>query len=280
MNWVKDIPFELRQQIYQQLCLVTPVTVHNVESKYAQGCRYLNDTSRRGPIASCLSLVLTCRAVKAEFEPIFLQETTFIAHFNTLYQHTGYHRSSCSGKMSNDWYPDLGCFNSYLPEIWGHESLKFFKQTESQPLEAFFNARNIQMHLADRKDDLMQVSCTPSFMKQTYDHFVITEPLGCDKHLPHRLWESQNLVELLRFCRGRVRKVQFWWHLVPSEPAEVVAWHIEPAEARLKILEGGVPPQGERRLETRALKDQRYLPKTSACRLSCKLQGYPCVHLF
>jgi hypothetical protein len=204
MRWLEDIPLELRLDIYDLLCVTTPVRVHNIE--YPQKCEYLNDETRRKRIASGIKLMLTCRAVMAEFEPIFLRRTAFDAHF---VQYTS-------------------CFQYCLPGNEKFTPVYFFGRQESRPLDKYFGPSNIQALLHSsytlQKDP---GTLTPSYMKHTHDRFIISEPLGCHRYPVYRADQAARLVRLLHYCRGRVRELEFWWHPVRWRPAEVaIPWRV------------------------------------------------------
>jgi hypothetical protein len=201
MRWLQDIPLELREQIYEQLCLDTPVLVHNIA--YPQDCKFLNNENRR--LASGISLLLTCNAVHAEFESIFWRYTTFTAHF----------------------LERRSCFKYCLPGNEKETPVHFFNQQEHQPLRDYFSVGNLQIQFINQRH-LKTLECpTPSFMKHTFDRFVISEPLGCHRYPPTRAKQANDLIRLLSFCRGRVREVEFWWHPVRWQPAETaIPWRI------------------------------------------------------
>lgn len=201
MQWLEAMPFELRLQIYEEFCRCTPVLVHNID--YPQGCKYLKEAAGRRRAASAVSLLLTCKAVRSEFESLFYQQTNFTAHFET-------HGS---------------CFQYQLPGNEKETTLHFFKQQESKPLHGFFAPEHVQFHLGGGRYG--HESTTPSFMKTTFDHFRINEPVGCLRYPVSRAQQAAELIQLLHFCRGRVRKTEFWWHPVRWEPQEAaIPWRI------------------------------------------------------
>ncbi|GJN77162.1 hypothetical protein PLIIFM63780_000651 [Purpureocillium lilacinum] len=141
----------------------------------------------------------TLISVKAEFEPIYLAQTSFIAHHDS---------------------PE-SCFYNCLSFSWDSFQVCFFKQTESRPLNDFFKPNDFQMHL-----DRHGIN-ESSFNKRYFERFTVTEPLGCSRFPPHWVTELDLLLELLCFCRGKVDEVEFWYHPIRWRPVEAaVPWHV------------------------------------------------------
>lgn len=200
MKWLVDMPAELRLQVYAHFCESTPIMIHNVDDPDIRNCDFLRKSKcqRR---ASAVSLLLACKAVKAEFEPIFFSHTSFVAHYES---------SMC-------------CFYITISDGSAMPVLRLFKPIERRELHSYFARENVQMHLKKR------LSTTPSssFMRHGSERFTISGPLGCSRDARERQHELKSLVTLMSFCRGRVNQLEFWYHPVRWLPAEAaLPWRI------------------------------------------------------
>lgn len=218
MQWLEDIPLELRLVVYGHLCESTPVLVHNLA--YSHGCSFFKDGNRHERVAStAVALLLSCKAVKVEFEPIFMARTPFYVHMVP-----SEHNSGCFNYMYH--------LDGFAPD----KRVEFFRPIDRRRrVEDFVSwgyrdalRGHLQLLMHRHEGSRLRHLRHPgSFIDCHLERFIISEPLGCDRYPGRRQTELRLLVQLLNFCRGRVREVEFWYHPMGWEPVETaVPWHV------------------------------------------------------